>query len=47
MVQLSDAKIAEMKDLCQRMLERSYCIYSKFRVASVLVTDDGTMITGE
>lgn len=39
--------IEEMIDLCEKMLDKSYCIYSNFQVASVLVTEDGKVFTGE
>lgn len=42
-----DAKIPEMIDLCAKMLEKSYCIYSNFAVASVLIAEDGTTFTGK
>lgn len=41
------ANIQEMIDLCAKMLEKSYCIYSNFPVASVLVAEDGATFTGE
>lgn len=47
MSELTDVKINEMIDLCEKMLEKSYCIYSKFPVAAVLITDCGKTITGK
>lgn len=47
MSDLSGEKIDEMIDLCEKMLERSYCIYSRFAVASVLLTDSGELFTGK
>lgn len=47
MTDLDDDKIQEFIDLCQVMLIRAYCDYSKFAVASVLVTECGKTFTGK
>lgn len=47
MAELSVAKIEEMIDLCDKMLDKSYCIYSKFPVAAVLMTECGKLISGK
>jgi cytidine deaminase len=47
MDELEQSKIDEIIDLCDQMLEKSYCVYSRFAVASVLVTECGKMFTGK
>lgn len=47
MGELTSERINEMIDLCEKMLEKSYCIYSRFPVASVLLTDDNKVFTGK
>lgn len=46
MAESSEYDIEKMIDLCESMLERSYCVYSRFPVASVLITDCGKIFTG-
>lgn len=46
MENLNESQEKEMIDLCEQMLARSYCPYSKFAVASVLVAESGKIFTG-
>lgn len=46
MADFSDNEFNKMIDMCEQVLERSYCVYSKFAVAAVLVTDCGKAISG-
>lgn len=47
MAVLEDEKIKEMIELCRKTLDKSYCVYSKFPVASVIVTDCDKVFTGK
>lgn len=47
MTNLKESQIKEAIDLCEKMLDRAHCAYSKFPVASVLITEDDNFITGE
>lgn len=47
MAVLDDKKIEEMIDLCKKTLDKAYCVYSKFPVAAVLVTECGKPFTGK
>jgi cytidine deaminase len=47
MEDLSPERINEIIDICDQMLEKSYCVYSRFAVASVLMTECGKVFTGE
>ena len=47
MADLGNDQIEEMIDLCEKMLEKSYCVYSKFPVAAVILTECGKVVTGE
>lgn len=47
MAQFDQEKVEELIDLCDQMLERSYCIYSKFPVAAVLITNCDKIFTGK
>lgn len=47
MSELAVDQVEKVIDLCESMLDKSYCIYSKFPVACVLITDCGKLITGK
>lgn len=47
MAAIDKNQISDMIDICERMLERSYCVYSRFPVAAVLLTECGMAITGK
>lgn len=47
MANFNETELNKMIDMCEKALEQSYCVYSKFAVAAVLVTDCGKTIPGE
>lgn len=46
MAQIGETQIEQMIDLCEKMLDKSYCVYSNFPVAAALITEDGTVFSG-
>ena len=40
-------QVEQMIDLCHELLGKSYCVYSNFPVAAVLLTDCGKAFTGK
>lgn len=46
MSDLKETQIREMIDLCDKMLERAYAVYSNFPVAATVVTECGKVFSG-
>lgn len=44
--QFDDSFIDRMIDVCDGMLNRSYCVYSKFPVGAALVSEGGQVYSG-
>jgi cytidine deaminase len=45
--EISEEEITQLVELCQVARENSYSPYSKFRVGSCLLTEDGKFIKGK